>query len=153
MGGFSGMFWLMGLLPLLGIAAIAAVVWFGVRRAKSAPAPVAQEAATEQAQALRRLAHIAYGLYAAALIFPVTAFAGLVLAYLKRGEAAGGWLEGHFRWLIRSFWFMALWTVIGFATFFLFGLGWLILVAAGLWFIYRVVFGWVSLAERRAVPA
>lgn len=50
-----------------------------------------------QADALKKMAMVGYGLYAAALIFPVTALATLILAYLKRDEARGTWLESHFR--------------------------------------------------------
>ncbi len=109
---------MMALLPLIGIAAIAAAIWYGVKKARSAPAPAVTEPPSPQAQALKKMGHIAYGLYAAAAIFPVTAIAGLILVYLKQGEAKGTWLAGHFRWLIRTFWFMWLWIAIGFATFF-----------------------------------
>lgn len=142
-------FWLFG---LLGIAGIAVAIWYGVKKARSAPAPVVSEPPSPQAQALKKMAYIAYGLYAAAALFPVTAIAGLTLVYLKQGEAKGTWLASHFRWLIRTFWFMLLWVALGFATFFIFLIGWLILVAAGIWFIYRVVFGWVSLHDGRPMP-
>lgn len=151
MGTFSGFFWMMGLLPVLGIAAIAVAIWYGVKKAKATPAPAVTEAPTEQENALKKKAHIAYGLYAAAVIFPITAIAGLVLAYIKRDEAQGTWLASHFRWLIRTFWFMLLWSAVGMALFFAI-VGWLVFLLAALWYIYRIVFGWVSLAERRPTP-
>jgi uncharacterized membrane protein len=36
-----------------------------------------------------------------------------VVAYLKRDDAAGTWLESHYRWQIRTFWWLLLWGVIG----------------------------------------
>src|SRR5689334_17181301 len=38
---------------------------------------------------------------------------GLILAYVKQGDAAGTWLQSHYRWLIRTFWFSVLWNVLG----------------------------------------
>jgi uncharacterized membrane protein len=46
---------------------------------------------------------------------------------------------------------MLLWVVVGMAAFFIL-IGWLVFVAAGIWFIYRVVFGWVSLNDGRPMP-
>jgi len=36
----------------------------------------------------------------------------VILNYVKRGEARGTWLESHFRWQIRTFWFGLLWVVL-----------------------------------------
>jgi uncharacterized membrane protein len=144
----------MSIVPLLSLAALAGAVWFGVRAARKTPLPPASESGSADAEKLRPLktmTHIAYGLYAAALLFPVTAIAALILGYIKRGEAHGTWLESHFAWQIRTFWFMLLWVVVGMAAFFIL-IGWLVLVVAGIWFIYRVVFGWVSLNDGRPMP-
>ncbi|MCL6556269.1 MAG: hypothetical protein K6T56_07915 [Burkholderiales bacterium] len=115
------------------------------------PASESGSADAEKLRPLKTMTHIAYGLYAAALLFPVTAIAALILDYIKRDEARGTWLESHFAWQIRTFWFMLLWVVVGMAAFFIL-IGWLVLVAAGIWFIYRVVFGWVSLNDGRPMP-
>ena len=71
-----------------------------------------------------------------------------------RAGGFGTWLESHFRWQIRTFWFGLVWVALCIlfvvATF---GLGifiaWLPLFAVGLWFIYRVARGWLALKERR----
>jgi uncharacterized membrane protein len=78
----------------------------------------------------------------------------VILNYVKRGDVRGTWLESHFRWQIRTFWFGLLWIamcvlfVIG-----TFGIGlliaWLPMGLVGLWFIYRIVKGWMALSERR----
>src|SRR5438067_12708637 len=36
----------------------------------------------------------------------------VIMNYVKRGEARGTWLESHFRWQIRTFWFGLLWTLL-----------------------------------------
>ncbi|MEX5217660.1 MAG: DUF4870 family protein [Nitrospiraceae bacterium] len=78
----------------------------------------------------------------------------VILNYVKRSEARGTWLESHFRWQIRTFWFGLLWVCL--CLFFIivtFGLGiliaWLPIGVVGLWFVYRIVRGWVALAGRR----
>jgi uncharacterized membrane protein len=78
----------------------------------------------------------------------------VILNYVKRGDVRGTWLESHFRWQIRTFWFGLLWVVLclGFVAI-TFGIGiivaWIPLVGVTLWFIYRIVRGWVALASRR----
>ena len=82
----------------------------------------------------------------------------VVLNYVKRNEARGTWLESHFRWQIRTFWFGLLWVslCILFVVMTL-GLGiliaWLPLAIITVWFIYRVVRGWLALNERRPMYA
>ena len=80
----------------------------------------------------------------------------VVLNYVKRSEVRGTWLESHFRWQIRTFWFGLLWTVLC-LLFVLFTLGlgilivWIPIVFISLWFIYRIVRGWMALNERRTM--
>lgn len=78
----------------------------------------------------------------------------VILNYLKRSEARGTWLESHFRWQIRTFWFGLLWVSLC-AAFIIATLGigifvaWLPLGVVGLWFVYRIVRGWVTLGDGR----
>jgi uncharacterized membrane protein len=78
----------------------------------------------------------------------------VIMNYLKRGEARGTWLESHFRWQIRTFWFGLLWAClcVGFIVV-TFGIGiiiaWLPLGILTLWFIYRVARGWMALNDGR----
>jgi len=80
----------------------------------------------------------------------------VILNYIKRGEARGTWLESHFRWQIRTFWFGLLWislcVVFIIATF---GIGllvtWLPMIVLGLWFVYRIMRGWVALGDGRSM--
>jgi uncharacterized membrane protein len=81
----------------------------------------------------------------------------VVLNYIKRDEVAGTWLESHFRWQIRTFWFGLLWVSLC-LLFVLFTLGigllivWLPLGLVSLWFIYRIVRGWMALQAGQTVP-
>jgi len=80
----------------------------------------------------------------------------VILNYVKRGEVRGSWLESHFRWQIRTFWFGLLWVSL--CLLFIFGtLGigilivWLPLGVLSVWFIYRIVRGWLALNDRRSM--
>jgi uncharacterized membrane protein len=82
----------------------------------------------------------------------------VILNYVKRSDAAGTWLESHFRWQIRTFWFGLLWVCLcGLFVAVTFGLGilivWLPLGIVGLWFIYRIVRGWIALQDGRPMYA
>ena len=78
----------------------------------------------------------------------------VILNYVKRGEARGTWVDSHFSWQIRTFWFGVLW--VGLCVLFVvvtFGLGillvWIPLILVTIWFIYRVARGWMRLAGRQ----
>jgi uncharacterized membrane protein len=74
----------------------------------------------------------------------------VILNYVKRSEVRGTWLESHFRWQIRTFWYGLLWVCLcGLFVILTLGIGiliaWLPLGVVGLWFVYRVVRGWMAL--------
>ncbi len=78
----------------------------------------------------------------------------VILNYIKRSEARGTWLESHFRWQIRTFWFGLLWIVLcGVFIIATLGIGllfmWLPITLLGLWFLYRIIRGWVTLSDSR----
>ena len=78
----------------------------------------------------------------------------VILNYIKRDDARGTWLESHFRWQIRTFWFGLLWVALcGLFIVATLGIGiliaWLPLAIVGLWFIYRVIRGWLALRDRK----
>ena len=78
----------------------------------------------------------------------------VILNYVKRSDAAGTWLESHFRWQIRTFWFGLLWVCLcGLFVVATFGIGffiaWLPLGIVGLWFVYRIIRGWIALQDGR----
>ena len=101
---------------------------------------------------LQRLAMIVYGLQAASLFTgSLTLFAGVIINYVRMEDVRGSWVESHFRWQTRTFWYTLLWLVIGGVTTLIL-IGWGILLAASLWLIYRIVKGWLYLSEHRAMP-
>lgn len=78
----------------------------------------------------------------------------VILNYVKRSEVRGTWLESHFRWQIRTFWYGLFWVVlcIIFVVMTL-GIGLLIVWApigiVSLWFVYRIARGWLALRDGR----
>ena len=78
----------------------------------------------------------------------------VMLNYIKRSEVRGTWLESHFLWQIRTFWFGLLWISLC-VIFIIMTLGigllfmWLPISLVGLWFVYRIIRGWVTLNENR----
>lgn len=106
----------------------------------------------EKLQSLRTLTTVVYALYAASFFVGITSIVAIIINYVKKDDAAGTWLESHFRWQIRSFWFGLLWGVLG-ATTAIIGIGWVILCVDGIWFIYRIVKGWLNLNDHKPMYA
>jgi uncharacterized membrane protein len=124
----------------------------------------------EPAPALVSVTHLVYALHALSLLIGITTAAtiigafvfgvpsiiAVVINYVKRGEARGTFLESHFRWQIRTFWFALLWCMIGatlFITFIGIPLAVAVFFAAGVWAIYRIVRGWLALRDRKPMYA
>ena len=112
--------------------------------------------------------HVIYGLHAATVVvgavttaFIVTVFVfslpsliAVILSYAKRGESQGTFLESHYRWLIRTFWFAALWCAVGAVlalTIIGIPVAWALLAATGVWLAYRVIRGWLALKGGKAL--
>ena len=94
-----------------------------------------------------------------AFLFGWPSIIAVIINYVKRGDARGTWLESHFTWQIRTFWFAMLWAVLVFLiglplTLVIIGFGiWAIgFFILGIWAIYRIVMGWMRLSSRRPVP-
>ncbi|NLY26394.1 MAG: hypothetical protein GX049_02415 [Alcaligenaceae bacterium] len=105
---------------------------------------------------MRQLTHLIYGLFALGLLsggfFGIATIAAVVLAYLKRSDAAGTVYATHFDWVIRTFWWGALWLVLSGVATFVF-IGWLTGVLAIIWIVYRVIKGWLALFGNQAPVA
>ena len=84
-------------------------------------------------------------------VFGWPSIIAVILNYLKRGDARGTWLESHFNWQIRTFWWSLLWFAVGLALAVVL-IGFLIMCAAGLWVLYRAIRGWVELTEGKPMP-
>lgn len=116
---------------------------------------------------LVNLTHLIYGLHACAVlvgvasaattvaagfVFGLPSLIAVILNYLKRADVADTWLESHFRWQIRTFWFTALWLlvyVLLIVTLIGIPLALLLIAGLGLWVIYRIARGWLALTEQR----
>jgi uncharacterized membrane protein len=105
----------------------------------------------EQLESLRRLTLAVYLLYAASWFLAVTALIGIIINYVKREDVAGTLYESHFTWQIRTFWWSLLWAVLGFITLFI-GVGAVILIAAAIWSLYRLVKGLLYWNDRKPMP-
>jgi uncharacterized membrane protein len=80
----------------------------------------------------------------------VPSILAVILNYAKRRDARGSWLESHYRWQIRTFWYALLWVVAAgvlFVTLVGIPLGLAVLVAVTLWVAYRIVRGWLRLRD------
>jgi uncharacterized membrane protein len=119
-------------------------------------------------EGLVRLTHIIYALHAFSAFMGIVSTAAVVTAFLtgwpsilavvlnyaKRSDVRGTFLESHFRWQIRTFWFAVLWVVVAImlvVTILGIPLAWLIVVATGFWVLYRIVRGWLALNEGRPI--
>jgi uncharacterized membrane protein len=102
-------------------------------------------------KSLKTVAMVVYALQAAGFFVGITWIVAIVVDYVKRDDAKGTWLESHFRWQIRTFWWGLLWAVIG-GVLFVVIVGWFVLAAAAIWIIYRIVKGWLNLVENKPVP-
>ena len=113
------------------------------------PSPSGKTA--EELAGLKNITMVVYALQALSFLWGVTAIIGIVVNYVKRDDAVGTIYESHFDWQIRTFWWGLLWGVVGCATILLAGLGFLVLFAAWVWAIYRVIKGWLKLNEGKTV--
>jgi len=138
------------LLVVLALGAAIAIGLYGFLRTVAEPG--AAGSGEETQASLRKLAGLVYGLQAASMLVGVTLFAGVIVNYLRRDQAAGTWLESHFTWQIRTFWWSLAWCVLGIVTAIVL-VGVFILIGSGVWFVYRIVRGWIELNEGRPMYA
>ncbi|MBY0268455.1 MAG: hypothetical protein K2X06_01120 [Burkholderiales bacterium] len=124
-------------------------------------------------QDLITLTHVMYALHAFSALagittaaFVVTAFLtgwpsiiAVIINYVKRDAVRGTFLDSHFSWQLRTFWWSLLWVliavligallaiiIVGFVA------AYVMIVLVGLWVIYRIIRGWIALANREAMP-
>jgi len=120
-------------------------------------------------ESLVLLTHVIYALHAFAalsgvagsvtvlgsFIAGIPSLIAVVLNYLKRDAVRGTWLESHFRWQIRTFWFAWAAVLLGWLLVItLFGapIGVIVWIVATVWVIYRVARGWWRLGSRLRMP-
>jgi uncharacterized membrane protein len=125
---------------------------------------------TTPSPGLVRLTHLIYGLHAFSAVMGlissaavVTAFLtgwpsilAVILNYARRSNVRGTFLESHFRWQIRTFWYALLWVVVAFllaVTVLGIPLAWLVIIVTGIWVLYRIGRGWLALNDDRPIGA
>lgn len=102
----------------------------------------------ERERAGRDIATLVYLIQAISLFTAVPFFVGVIINYAKRGDVRGTLAESHFRWQIRTFWYSLLWFVVGWATVWIL-IGFAVWGISWVWMVYRVIRGWLTLADNR----
>lgn len=90
-----------------------------------------------------------------AFVFGWPSIIAIIINYVTRDNVRGTWLDSHWRWQLRTFWFAALWLVVaGALVITLIGIpaAIMVVVVAGIWVLYRVIRGWLALIDRRELP-
>lgn len=129
----------------------------------------------EPEQGTLTVTHIVYGLHtisiligfvtaglsvAGAFVFSAPSILAVIINYIFRSDARGTYLDSHFSWQIRTFWYALLWIILIFMIsiplvffggmgFFTTMIGFLVL---GVWVAYRILYGWKQLAKHEAMP-
>ena len=128
--------------------------------------PTQENSARTPDEGLVAWTHLIYGLHSLAILtglvgtatvvgsflWSIPSIVGVILNYVKRADTRGTFLESHFRWQIRTFWYALLWYVLAvllFVTVIGIPFAFVMFVVLGPWVIYRVARGWLALNERR----
>ena len=116
------------------------------------------------------LTHVIYALHAFSAVmglltpaFIVTSFLagwpsiiGVIINLVKRNDVRGTYLDSHFSWQIRTFFYALLWVlVMGLLIVTIIGIpvAWVLAIAIGIWVLYRIVRGWLALLDRKPINA
>jgi uncharacterized membrane protein len=88
---------------------------------------------------------VIYASYLLGFVVGITPLIGIALAYMNRGKA-GGWIETHYTWAIRTFWIGILYGLISLVLSFVL-IGLLLMLAVAVWVIVRVVVGFQAVGR------
>ena len=127
------------------------------------------EVVTVPSSGLVTLTHVMYGMHVFSALmgmlgpmFIVTAFLtgwpsiiAIIINYVKRSDVRGTYLDSHFGWQLRTFWYAVAGAVVALLLVFtLIGipLAWVLTVVLGLWVLYRLIRGWLALLEGKPMP-
>ena len=130
------------------------------------PIPPVNVEAPHVDESLVTYTHVIYALHSLAVLIGVTTFhtivgsfigglpsiVAVIMNYARRSATRGTYLESHFRWQIRTFWYAVLWAVVcGLVALTIIGLVLAVpgFIALAVWIIYRVVRGWLALKDAR----
>ena len=97
----------------------------------------------------RTIAHVIYALHLLGFYTVLLPIAGIILNYIKIDDVRGTWLESHYRWQMRTFWFGLLWSLIALPFLLLPIIQYVVLIALIAWWIYRNIKGWIRLSENK----
>lgn len=85
---------------------------------------------------------------------------GVIVAHVKRSDARGTWVESHFSWQIRTFWWSFVWSMIGWLILIVLGIiligipiAFLIWAAVSIWVLYRVIRGYLQFKDNKPIPS
>ena len=101
---------------------------------------------------LRQYTMIIYILYIAAILIGLTSIVGVIMAYVKRADFVGTEYEDHITYLIRTFWISLIGYAIG-AVLSVIGIGLIIIIAVGIWYIYRSIAGFIKFNDNKPINA
>jgi|SRR5882672_5032533 len=135
----------------------------------TSPSPSSETTNRLTTEGLITLTHAIYALHAfsaltglASSVLVLTAFLtgwpsiiAVILNYAKRAEVRGTWLDSHFGWQIRTFWFALAWLLAGavaFVTFVGIPVALVVWIGTGLWVLYRIARGWMTLSADKPMP-
>ena len=126
----------------------------------SAQAPTAAALIAYLLFGLAALTQIAgSGLITPAPLLTFIGIIGVIVAYVKRSEARGTWVESHMSWLIRTFWWSTVWAMIGWVILIVLGiiliglaLGPIIWAITAIWVMYRVIRGVLYFKDQKPIP-
>jgi len=117
----------------------------------------------ERESSLKVVGHVSYLLHLIVAVGAVmpgaqASVALLIVAFVidlvKKDSAAGTWQESHFSWRIRTvLWAAGLYLVTAPLWLLFFIPGWIAWVVISVWFLYRIVRGWMNLNANVAMPA
>jgi len=130
------------------------------------PTPPMSAEAPHVDESLVTYTHVIYALHTLAVVIGLTTFhtivgsfvgglpsiVAVVMNYARRSATHGTYLESHFRWQIRTFWYALLWAVVCvMVAITIIGIPIAVLgfAALAIWIIYRVARGWLALKDRR----
>ncbi len=109
----------------------------------------------------KRTLHVLYALHALApFTFWTLAIVAMIVGAAKQGDVRGTYLDAHYGWLSRTFWFGILWLILAWGVFWILGLLtlgigmfvlWVLPVAVFIWYLYRVIFGWLRLNDGKLI--
>ncbi len=107
---------------------------------------------------------VTQAMYALHALAPFTmwtlAIIAMIIGLIKRDDVRGTWLDSHYAWMSRTFWWGLLWGAGALALYFVLtvitlGLGamlfWVFPVAVAIWYLYRIIKGWLALNDRKPI--